>query len=180
MGFLVGNDFIPNLPHFHINTGALPMLYGAYIELLPKLDGYINEGGSLNLKRFEKFMESLARIDEDHFTDTYADIKFMQGRHGRKQLVEMTPVKPASSEVSAFLAQKQAEVDELLGSSSEEEDEEEDLDEDDYDDDDYSNDKQFQAEFKAHKSNYYKEKLEYDVVDGYGLQFLSVFVRFST
>ena len=179
MGFLVGNDFIPNLPHFHINTGALPMLYSAYMEVLPKLDGYINEGGSLNLKRFEKFMESLARIDEDHFTDTYADIKFMQGRHGRKQLVEVQPAKPVSSEISAFLAQKQAEVDELLGDETSSEEEE--FEEDDYDDDDdYSNDKQFQAEFKAHKSNYYKEKLEYDVVDGYGLQFLSVFVRFST
>ena len=172
MGFLVGNDFIPNLPHFHINTGALPMLYGAYMNVLPKLDGYINEGGKLNLKRFEKFMESLARIDEDHFTDTYADIKFMEGRHGRKRLVEpqAAPAKPPSSDTLQFLLCKAAEVDELLGDDSEsskesEVDDEEEDDDYDSDEDDYSNNKQFQAEFKAHKSNYYKEKLEYEVVD---------------
>lgn len=39
MGFLVGNDFIPNLPELHINTGALPVLYKAYREVLPTLDG---------------------------------------------------------------------------------------------------------------------------------------------
>lgn len=39
MCYLVGNDFIPNLPNFHINTNALPMLYNAYMEVLPKLDG---------------------------------------------------------------------------------------------------------------------------------------------
>ena len=32
MGFLVGNDFIPHLPHFHINKGALPMLYKSVAE----------------------------------------------------------------------------------------------------------------------------------------------------
>lgn len=39
MGFLVGNDFIPNLPNLHINHGALPILYNAYMETLPTLDG---------------------------------------------------------------------------------------------------------------------------------------------
>lgn len=40
MGFLVGNDFIPNLPNLHIANGALPVLYAAYIDILPTLDGY--------------------------------------------------------------------------------------------------------------------------------------------
>lgn len=39
MGFLVGNDFIPNLPNMHINHGALPDLYKIYIKLLPSLNG---------------------------------------------------------------------------------------------------------------------------------------------
>ena len=87
MGFLVGNDFIPNLPHFHINKGALPLLYSAYIDVLPTLSGYINENGHLNLERFEKFMIRLAQIDYDHFNDIYADVKWLEERHGRKQLV---------------------------------------------------------------------------------------------
>lgn len=39
MGFLVGNDFIPHLPNLHIANGALPLLYKAYMEVLPTLDG---------------------------------------------------------------------------------------------------------------------------------------------
>lgn len=39
MGFLVGNDFIPHLPNLHIANGALPILYRAYMEVLPTLEG---------------------------------------------------------------------------------------------------------------------------------------------
>lgn len=39
MGFLVGNDFIPHLPHMHINDNALVVLYSTYIKVMPKLDG---------------------------------------------------------------------------------------------------------------------------------------------
>lgn len=39
MGFLVGNDFIPNLPNMHISNGALPILYKSYMKVLPTLDG---------------------------------------------------------------------------------------------------------------------------------------------
>lgn len=42
MGFLVGNDFIPHLPNLHITNGALPILYRAYMEVLPTLEGSIN------------------------------------------------------------------------------------------------------------------------------------------
>lgn len=86
MGFLVGNDFIPHLPHFHINKGALPLLYSAYMDVLPNLDGYINENGTLNLARFEKFMERLALIDRDHFSDMNADLKWFAGKTGRMKL----------------------------------------------------------------------------------------------
>ncbi len=39
LGFLVGNDFIPHLPHLHINKGALHELYDTYKATLPKLKG---------------------------------------------------------------------------------------------------------------------------------------------
>lgn len=39
MGFLVGNDFIPHLPHMHIGNDALPLLYSTYMKVLPTLDG---------------------------------------------------------------------------------------------------------------------------------------------
>ncbi len=39
MGFLVGNDFLPNLPNLHIRQDAFPFLYATYMEVLPGLDG---------------------------------------------------------------------------------------------------------------------------------------------
>lgn len=42
MGFLVGNDFIPHLPELHISSGALPMLFKAYKDVLPTLDGTLS------------------------------------------------------------------------------------------------------------------------------------------
>lgn len=84
MGFLVGNDFIPNLPNLHITNGSLPTLYEAYIKVLPSLDGYINESGCLNLTRFQTFMESLSSIDIEHFSDQYADLKYFEAKTGRR------------------------------------------------------------------------------------------------
>ena len=81
MGFLVGNDFIPNIPNLHINSNALPILYDAYIRTLPTLDGYINEGGYLNLARLQSYIGALARFDKDQFDSCYDDLKFLEGKH---------------------------------------------------------------------------------------------------
>lgn len=84
MGFLVGNDFIPNLPNLHISNGALPLLYATYMKVLPTLGGYINEAGTLNLARFEQFMAALGEIDMEHFTEHYADLKYFEAKTGRR------------------------------------------------------------------------------------------------
>lgn len=39
MGFLVGNDFIPHLPHLHIHHDALPLLWKTYMTILPECGG---------------------------------------------------------------------------------------------------------------------------------------------
>ena len=62
LGFLVGNDFIPHLPDLHINSNALPFLYQTYISVMPSLDGYINEGGIINLKRFQKYLQAISNV----------------------------------------------------------------------------------------------------------------------
>lgn len=48
------------------------------------LVGYINEAGSLNLDRFEKFMAALGAVDMDHFSEQYADLKYFQSKTGRR------------------------------------------------------------------------------------------------
>lgn len=99
MGFLVGNDFIPNLPNLHISNGALPLLYNAYMKILPTLNGYINEFGKLNLERFEKFMTALAAIDMAHFSDQYEDLKYFHAKTGRRpNTKDRTSYKPKQLE----------------------------------------------------------------------------------
>lgn len=80
MGFMVGNDFIPHLPNLHINENALPTLYKVYMDVLPELDGYINERGQLNLKRLECFMRKFAETDRELFRNHYTDLKYMSDK----------------------------------------------------------------------------------------------------
>lgn len=81
MCFMVGNDFIPHLPNLHISSNALPILYKAYMDVLPDLDGYINEAGKLNLRRLEVFMTKLSEVDRDLFRDHYADLKLFETKY---------------------------------------------------------------------------------------------------
>ncbi|VDM60999.1 unnamed protein product [Angiostrongylus costaricensis] len=82
MGFLVGNDFIPHLPHVHIHEDALPLLYQTYIQVLPTLDGYINESGILHLKRFEIFLKAFAANDRRYFLQKCGDERYMRSKTG--------------------------------------------------------------------------------------------------
>ncbi|CAF0854753.1 unnamed protein product [Didymodactylos carnosus] len=67
MGYLVGNDFVPHLPHFHINENALPLLWDTYKKILPKLDGYMNDNGHMILSRFETYITELSKFDFERF-----------------------------------------------------------------------------------------------------------------
>uniref|UniRef100_A0A183GQ58 5'-3' exoribonuclease n=1 Tax=Heligmosomoides polygyrus TaxID=6339 RepID=A0A183GQ58_HELPZ len=90
MGFLVGNDFIPHLPHVHIHDDALPLLYQTYIQVLPTLDGYINESGILHLKRFELFLKSFAANDRRHFLQTMEDESYLRSKTGRDPVTRLS------------------------------------------------------------------------------------------
>lgn len=47
-------------------------------------EGYINEAGTLNLERFEKFMERLSQFDVEQFEEVYADLKYFEAKTGRR------------------------------------------------------------------------------------------------
>jgi len=83
LNILVGNDFVPHLPNLQIVKGALPMLYGTYSEVLPSLDGYLNENGILHLRRFEAFIKQLSQFDIEMFRETYDDMKYMESKTGK-------------------------------------------------------------------------------------------------
>ncbi|KAG5876457.1 hypothetical protein JTB14_032690 [Gonioctena quinquepunctata] len=167
MGFLVGNDFIPHLPNLHIANGALPILYKAYMDILPSLNGYINESGTLNLQRFEMFMEKLGALDLENFEEIRDDLLYMESKTGRKynahskvstrnleewnseekdddiHLECLEPEKAKDSGLAALIKQ----TDELAESDTDEETELSQSDEDEA--------------FTNYKKEYYRNKLEY-------------------
>jgi len=179
MGFLVGNDFIPHLPHMHINKGALPELYETYKFVLPQLGGYINEGGTLNLKRFEQFMIKLSELELEKFDDIYSDAKWLEGKTAKKTngktVVDLTP---GPSNVYEMLEGKEepgvnqpgkghqvsSELQKLMDSTLEFDS----TDEDDLGDEELFNGSTrgdfYQMEFRQHKRDYYVHKLGYPQV----------------
>ncbi|XP_055638720.1 5'-3' exoribonuclease 1 [Toxorhynchites rutilus septentrionalis] len=157
MGFMVGNDFIPHLPHLHINENALPTLFQAYMDILPTLDGHINESGKLNLPRFEVLMNRLSRFDRDIFLEHYTDLKYFQSKRGQNNMEafdatidEIT----ASDEMDCDLAAL-IKASEDMFSDDEEDESVGDLDNPDF----------FEKEFTAYKRNYYITKLGYKDYD---------------
>ncbi|XP_016845549.1 5'-3' exoribonuclease 1 isoform X1 [Nasonia vitripennis] len=160
MGFLVGNDFIPHLPNLHIENGALPLLYNAYMDVLPTLDGYINEAGTLNLERFEKFMEKLGKYDLEQFDEIYADLKFFEAKTGRR-LNESERNSKNSPDENASPKKTNKALNALIMATENElgADSDEDLE------GESDSDTEMQLEFVQHKRDYYMNKMEYANVD---------------
>ncbi|XP_057713871.1 5'-3' exoribonuclease 1 [Corythoichthys intestinalis] len=162
MSFLVGNDFIPHLPHLHINHDALPLLYKTYISVLPSLGGYLNENGHLNLRNFEKYLEKLSEFDREHFSEIFVDLKWFESKVGNKYLNEAAG-RAAEAEAASKLMSKEKDSspplavltspDQVLdggkGPADEYEDEEDDI---------------FETEFRQYKRTYYMTKMGVDIV----------------
>ncbi|XP_050991492.1 5'-3' exoribonuclease 1 isoform X2 [Labeo rohita] len=163
MGFLVGNDFIPHLPHLHINHDALPLLYRTYISVLPSLGGYLNENGRLNLVNFEKYLEKLSDFDQEHFSEVFVDLKWFESKVGNKYLNEAAGL--AAEEASVKDVKKSKASDDSLclaaldgvrdsHSTPGREGTEEDGEDDDM----------FETEFRQYKRTYYMTKMGVEVV----------------
>ena len=178
MGFLVGNDFIPHIPHFHINKNSMTLLYQVYMDVLPDLGGYLNEDGILNLQRFELFLKKVAEIDEENFMETFADLKYFEGKTSSKKSNKVlekfynnNEARAVAQEIAvsngrfAILEGEDAGVEAVspLASDAEEEIEFE----DDEKDETTSSDESctFDDEFRLHKRHYYETKLELTNVD---------------
>lgn len=91
MAFFVGNDFLPNLPHLHINEGALALMFNVYKTVLPKAKGYINEEGVINMERLALLLDELSNIENRHFESENADAAWFKGKRlGREDIMEKT------------------------------------------------------------------------------------------
>ncbi|XP_078210177.1 5'-3' exoribonuclease 1 isoform X9 [Callithrix jacchus] len=163
MGFLVGNDFIPHLPHLHINHDALPLLYGTYITILPELGGYINESGHLNLPRFEKYLVKLSDFDREHFSEVFVDLKWFESKVGNKYLNEAAGV--AAEEARNYKENKKLKGQEnSLCWAALDKNEGEMVTSKDNLEDETEDDDLFETEFRQYKRTYYMTKMGVDVV----------------
>nr|XP_033814322.1 5'-3' exoribonuclease 1 isoform X3 [Geotrypetes seraphini] len=162
MGFLVGNDFIPHLPHLHINHNALPLLYKTYISVLPELEGYINESGHLNLTNFEKYLIKLSDFDREHFNEIFVDLKWFESKVGNKYLNEAagTAAEEAENEKRKKL---QAQENSLCLAALDKSESEEKTSKNPLDDDPEEEDL-FETEFRQYKRAYYMTKMGVEVV----------------
>ncbi|XP_066475820.1 5'-3' exoribonuclease 1 isoform X2 [Tiliqua scincoides] len=161
MGFLVGNDFIPHLPHLHINHDALPLLYRTYMTVLPELGGYINESGHLNLPRFEKYLTKLSDFDREHFSEVFVDLKWFESKVGNKYLNEAAGI---AAEESKKQKKRKAQENAICLAALEKTDNgivatPKTTLEDEPEDDDL-----FETEFRQYKRTYYMTKMGVEVV----------------
>lgn len=67
MCMLVGNDFVPNLPHLDIAEGALSIMFRSYKALLPRWRGYLTLGHKLHSARLEQFLSLVAQSEPQYF-----------------------------------------------------------------------------------------------------------------
>src|SRR2546421_8490580 len=89
MAFFVGNDFLPNLPNLHINEGALALMFKVYKSVLPKLGGYINERGTINLERLAELLEELSHVEFRFFESENSDANWFKGKQmGKVDVME--------------------------------------------------------------------------------------------
>jgi 5'-3' exoribonuclease 1 len=89
MAFFVGNDFLPNLPHLHINEGALALMFGVYKAVLPRAGGYINDGGVINVQRLGLLLDELSHTEFRFFERENQDQKWFKSKQmGREDVME--------------------------------------------------------------------------------------------
>ncbi|KAI1391273.1 exoribonuclease 1 [Hypoxylon trugodes] len=106
MAFFVGNDFLPNLPNLHINEGALATMFRIYKQVLPQCDGYINEGGVINLPRLKLLLDELSKEEDRYFENEYADSKWLRSKH----LVEADGEEPSKPKGKIVMTSSQKEL----------------------------------------------------------------------
>ncbi|KAG5645098.1 hypothetical protein DXG03_006912 [Asterophora parasitica] len=114
LAVFVGNDFLPNLPDLHIHENGLEKLFDVYKKVLPGMDGYINEGGSISTKRLQLVLDEMAQWEQEVFEKEYAEVNWYKGKQAkhvkemelaqrRSKLVLTAPQREIFDRVKAFV-----------------------------------------------------------------------------
>ena len=88
--FFIGNDFLPNLNSFDIETGALDNIFSFYKKCLPDLNDYITFHGKIDFEKANKIFELLSKQELNNFDlllDKIKDIN-KQNEEKKKKFIE--------------------------------------------------------------------------------------------
>jgi 5'-3' exoribonuclease 1 len=100
LAVFVGNDFLPHLPDLHIHENGLEKLFEAYKKVLPSLgtclsriscgvliwlvtDGYVNESGTINVKRLQILLGEMTQWEQEVFEREYSDMGWFKGKQAK-------------------------------------------------------------------------------------------------
>jgi 5'-3' exonuclease len=67
MCMLIGNDFLPSLPHLSIASGGLNLLVRSYKEIQKNSKGYLTQKYQMHMGRVELFLEKISNEAERFF-----------------------------------------------------------------------------------------------------------------
>lgn len=83
LAVFVGNDFLPNLPDLHIHENGLERLFEVYKKVLPGLGGYINDRGTISVKRLQVVLDEMGVWEREVFEKEYADVNWYKGKQAK-------------------------------------------------------------------------------------------------
>lgn len=91
---LVGNDFIPHLPHLDIGHGSLGLLLDIYKKMLANEADFLTDKADINLGFFERFAAKVATSEYSYFQsrgNKEGDAKMAKKSTYRKVCVPPSP-----------------------------------------------------------------------------------------
>ncbi|KAI7907128.1 exoribonuclease 1 [Cokeromyces recurvatus] len=86
LALFIGNDFLPNLPNLHVNEGALGLVFRVYKDVLPTFEGYIQDGGRVDMSRLQKVLDGISEVAEkEAFELELVDSLYLAGKRENGQ-----------------------------------------------------------------------------------------------
>ncbi|KAF5334844.1 hypothetical protein D9758_014281 [Tetrapyrgos nigripes] len=83
LAVFVGNDFLPHLPDLHIHEHGLERLFEVYKKALVRMEGYINDAGTINLERLQVVLQEMGAWEREVFEREYGDLNWFKGKQGK-------------------------------------------------------------------------------------------------
>ncbi|KRY67924.1 5'-3' exoribonuclease 1, partial [Trichinella pseudospiralis] len=110
MSFFIGNDFIPNVPMLITNENALPNVWLAYQNAFPKMNGYLNNCGHLNIPNLKIFLNELKEFEYQKYEIYLRTRGWLKSKRAQRDAQEQNRGKDFSAtstslEISSFGSQ---------------------------------------------------------------------------